>query len=323
VVRDTTNRLLTSGIITFVIPKEATTSNTMLPEGLLWLKGAVTNRPEQACQLVDAIANAVEVQFVMDSEDAAAAHLATAMPRGSIAKLITPIAAVSGVKQPYASFGGRQREDGRQLRTRAAERLRHKNRAVSAWDYERIVLDAFPSIHRVKCIPHATDGAWMAPGNVLLVVVPDLRNRNTPDPLQPKVDADTIARITDHVNAHVSGHVQLDVKNPDYQQIRIACAVKFRVGYEFNFYRQELERRLIERLSPWAFDATQELTFGGRVYASVILNFIEELPFVDYVKDFKLMTLVGGERRVVEHADPERPDAILVSDSAHDIVEVV
>ena len=321
VVRDTTNRLLASGVITFVIPKEATTANTILPTGLLWLKGTVGNSPENACQLVDVLANAVEVQYVMDSEDAAAAHLATALPKNSIAKLTTPIAPVSKVTQPYPSFGGRPREGGREMQTRVAERLRHKNRGVSPWDYERLVLDTFPSVHRAKCIPHASADSWLAPGHVLVVVVPDLRNRNTPDPLQPRVDADTIARIGDHLAAHVSGHVALKVKNPNYQKIRISCAVKFRTGYEFNFYRRELERRLIERLSPWAFDTTVELAFGGRIYASVVLNFIEELPFVDYVTDFKLTTFIGGERRVVLQAEPERPDCILVSDSTHDILE--
>jgi hypothetical protein len=323
VVRDTTNRLLTSGVMTFVLPNEATTANTILPTGLLWIKGTVRTTPENACQLIDVIANAVEVQYVMDAEDAAAAHLLTALPKASIAKLTTPIAAVSKVQQPFPSFAGRPREDGRAMRTRVAERLRHKNRGVSAWDYERIVLDAFPAVHRAKCIPHASADSWMAPGNVLVVVVPDLRNRNTPDVLQPKVDADTIARITDHLTGHVSGHVSLKVKNPEYQKIRVSCAVKFRVGYEFNFYRRELERRLIERLSPWAFDATQELSFGGSIYASVVLNFIEELPFVDYVTDFKLTTFTGptNERRVVLQAQPERPDTILVSDSTHDILE--
>ena len=325
VVRDTTNLLLTSGIVTFVIPKEATTANTIMPAGLIWLKATVSRErdPDATCQLVGAIANAVEVQFVMDSEDAAAAHLATALPQGSIARLVTSIGPVSKVRQPYPSFGGRPREGSEEVRTRAAERLRHKNRASAPWDYERLVLGAFPSVHRVKCIPHAAPGSWMAPGHTLIVVVPDLRNRNAPDPLQPKVDADTIVRITDYLAAHVSGHVRLAVKNAAYQRIRVACRVKFHAGYELNFYRQEMQRALIQFLSPWAFDASRPVTFGGRVYGSVLLDFVEELPFVDYVTDFKMSTFVGpaAERRDVGHATPETPDAILVSDATHEIAE--
>ena len=323
VVRDTTNQLLTSGVVGVVIPAEATTANTLLPPGLVWLKASIAHYADAASLLVDVVANAVEVRWVMDAEDAAAAHLATALPPGSIAKLATPIAAVSKVKQPYASFGGRTQESGDALRTRAAERLRHKDRAITQWDYERLVLGAFPSVHRAKCIPHASATSWMAPGSVMVVVVPDLRNRNTPDPLQPKVDADTLARIDEFLAVRAPGPVARLVRNPAYQRLRVSCLVRFHVGREFNFHRAATVHALIRVLSPWAFDQRQSLRFGGRVYASTLLNFIEELPYVDYVTDFKLLTDdETGTLAPVEHADPRTPDAILVSDASHDIGEV-
>jgi len=323
VVRDTTNLLLRSGVVGVVIPAEATTTNTLMPPGLIWLKASVPQNADAASLLVDAVANAVEVRWVMDAEDAGAAHLATALPPGSIAKLATPIASVSKVKQPYPSFGGQTRETGDALRTRAAERLRHKDRAVTQWDYERLVLDAFPSVHRAKCIPHASATSWMAPGHVMVVVVPDLRNRNAPDPLQPKVDADTLVRIDRFLAARMPAPVSLLVKNPAYQRLRVSCLVRFHIGREFNFHRAATVDALIRALSPWAFDESKPLGFGGRVYASTLLNFIEELPYVDYVTDFKLLTDdETGTLAPVAHADPRTPDAILVSDSSHDIGEV-
>ncbi len=323
IVRDTTNQWLTSGVVGVVIPAEATTANTLLPPGLVWLKASIAQYADEASLLVDVVANAVEVRWVMDAEDAAAAHLATALPPESIARLATPIAAASKVKQPYASFGGRTQESGDALRTRAAERLRHKDRAITQWDYERLVLGAFPSVHRAKCIPHASATSWMAPGNVMLVVVPDLRNRNAPDPLQPKVDADTLARIDQFLAERAPGPVARLVKNPAYQRLRVSCLVRFRVGREFNVHRAATVHELIRALSPWAFDQRQPLRFGGRVYASTLLNFIEELPYVDYVTDFKLLTDdETGMLAPVEHADPRTPDAILVSDASHDIGEV-
>ena len=333
VVRDTTNLLLRSGVVGVVVPSAATTTNTLLPGGLIWLKASVPQHADAASLLIDAVANAVEVRWVMNAEDAAATHLATALPPGTIAKLATPIASVSKVKQPYASFGGRTRESGDALRTRAAERLRHKDRALTQWDYERLILGAFPSVHRVKCIPHASATSWIAPGHVMVIVVPDLRNRfapdplqpnpNAPDPLQPKVDADTLVRIDQFLSARAPGPLSLLVKNPAYQRLRVSCLIRFHTGREFNFHRAATVKALIRALSPWAFDTSQPLRFGGRVYASTLLNFIEELPYVDYVTDFKLLVEDGtGAFAPVEHADPRTPDAILVSDKSHDIGEV-
>jgi hypothetical protein len=118
-------------------------------------------------------------------------------------------------------------------------------------------------------------------------------------------------------------HVHVAVKNPRYQKVRLDFEVRFRTGYEFNQYRDELEQAVIRALSPWAFDATHEITFGGSVYRSVLLNFVEELPYVDYVTDFRMYSFAGdvADATDIAVARPATPDTILVSDSGHTIVE--
>jgi hypothetical protein len=321
VVLDTTNQLLTSGIVAFVIPPEATVVNTILPAGHIWIKAAVLRNVEAVCQLIDVAANAVEVEFRDQGNDPA--HLAAPLPKGKIGRLKTPIAEVKKVAQPYASFGGRPAESVDALNIRAAERLRHKDRCVTAWDYERAVLAAFPAVHKAKCIPHAKDGAWLAPGHVLLVVVPDLRNKNAKDPLRPKVDADTLSRIAAHLQARAGMQTRIKVKNPTYQTVRLDFQVKLRTGYDFNFYSKLLNEELIRFLSPWAFDAEREISFGGRIYKSVLLDFVDQRPYVEYVTDFHMYSPAEGTNllRDVNEARAQRPDAILVSASAHSIGE--
>lgn len=323
VVLDTTNQLLASGIITFIIPAEATTGNTILPGGLVWIKAAISQRipavchVTAVCQLIFVSANAVEVQFKDNGNDPG--HLATALEKGKITKLRTGLPSVKSVKQPYASFGGRQAEPDDAFHTRVSERLRHKNRCITAWDYERIILEAFPGVHKVKCIPHAKGNCWLAPGNVLIVAVPDLKNKNARDLLQPKVDADTISRITSCVQARAGMQVQVHVKNPNYQKIQLDFKVKFHTGYEFNYYSQALNQALLRFLSPWAYEADREISFGGKVYKSVLLNFVEELDYVDYVTDFKMYSCTGTTPIFQDLAEvqPEAPDVILVSADMH------
>src|SRR5690606_11105362 len=130
-----------------------------------------------------------EVGFVDNGNYAG--HLAAALPAKCIGKLKNGLAAVKQVEQPYASFGYALVEQDDAIRTRVAERLRHKDRAQTAWDIERIILARFPAIHKVKCIPHARPGAWLTPDNVTVVVIPDLTNRNAVNLLQPRVDSNT------------------------------------------------------------------------------------------------------------------------------------
>lgn len=329
-VLDTTNHLLTSGLVQVVVPTEATTTNTVLPAGLVWLKAAVPRRvpgvPSNVAavsRLLSVSANALEVEFVDRGNDPA--HLETALPAGTIAKLQTGLAAVKKVVQPYASFGGATVERDEAFYTRASERLRHKNRCITPWDYERVVLEAFPSVHRVKCIPHAREGSWKAPGHVMVVVVPDLRNQNATDPLQPKVAADTLTRITDHVKARAGMQVEVKVKNPRYQKVHLDFKVRFHTGCEFNYYRTVLQQALLEALSPWAFESGREISFGGVVYKSVLMDVVEELDYVDYVSDFRMYSYAGStlDRKDLEEARPATPDTILVSDREHTITQAV
>jgi len=317
VVADTTNQLQTSGIVKYVIPAEATTNNTTLPAGQIWLKASVAQHVRAVSQLIAVMANALEVQYVDSGNDPQ--HLLTALANGSIAKVKNGNVAIKTVTQPFASFGGQLKETEQAFHTRVSERLRHKNRCVTVWDYERLVLNAFPKVHKVKCIPHASAKEWLAPGNVMLVVIPDLRNRNAVNPLQPKVDADTISRITSFVQKRIGMQIAVTVKNPNYQKLQLHFKVQFRTGYEFNYYRNALEQALIEYLSPWAYTDQRDLQFGGKVYKSVILDFVEEREYVDYVTDFRLYSYSGDSNPYIDlnEVTAITPDTILVSDASH------
>src|SRR4051812_867848 len=334
IVFDGSHQFRRSGVISLIVPKEATSEHTLLPSGLTWLRAAIEKNVRAACRLVAIAANAIEVKLVEPIADVG--HLATALPPGSIAKLKTPLAGVKGVTQPYASFGGRPLESSDALATRASERLRHKNRCITPWDYERMVLEHFPTVHRVKCVPHARDGAWLSPGHVLLIVVPDLRHRvaaamaAATDPtgpvgldlLQPRVDIDTLTEIQEFVQEHCGSQISIHVKNPLYRKIWLSFQVKFKRGRDFNYHRGLLANELVRFLSPWAFDSKRTLTFGGRLYRSVLLDFVEELEYVDYLTVFRMFTQAGVGVADRPDAAPDRPDAILVSDADHDITEV-
>jgi hypothetical protein len=323
--QDSSNDLRASGIVALTLPHETDLDHTWMPTGQVWLRAAIKEQSGAACQLIEVAANAVEVVYVAHDPTNDPLHLAAPLAAGTIAKLKDPQASVKKILQPYASFGGRQQESSEMLTRRSAERLRHRNRCITPWDYERMLLEAFPEVHKVKCIPHADGTSWLAPGNVLLIVIPDLRNQNAVDPLQPRVDLDTLTRMTEYAQAHCGMQVKLKVKNPRYQRVRVSFNVRFMPGYPYNFYRNELEQALIRALSPWAFDATRPIDFNGRIYRSVVLDFVEELPYVDFVTDFRL-GIVDDDNNTLKDVSElvaTAPDIILVSDNSHAIAELL
>ncbi|MES2208309.1 MAG: hypothetical protein V4525_16115 [Pseudomonadota bacterium] len=334
---DTTNECRTSGIVTIVLPREASTENTWMPDERVWLRATVSQYSAAVCEFIHVATNAVELRFVDQGNDPR--HLVQALPEGSIAKLKvlpsfsgTMPAAIKSISQPYASFGGSPQETNSALRKHASERLRHRQRCITPWDYERMLLEAFPHVHKVKCIPHASEQSWLAPGHVMLVVIPDLRNQNANDRLQPRVDIDTLTRMATFAQQHCGMQVALHVKNPRYQRVRLDFNVRFHAGFAFNYYSQQLHEAIIRKLSPWAYasDASddvspQALEFGGRLYRSVLLDFIEELPYVDFVTNFKMGVVPDGALPMKDVAEisADTPDTILVSNATHSITEVL
>jgi hypothetical protein len=253
-------------------------------------------------------------------------HLEHPLPAGTITKLIDRDASIKSVSQPFSSFGGRMAERDASFRIRVAERLRHKRRAVTLFDYERLVLERFPEVYKVRCLTHTNGDSEYAPGSVRVVVVPNLRNRNAVDPLRPRLSLSRLEEIRRDLTDMATDFASIEVVNPDYEEVRARLNVRFRTGFDKGYYTGRLEQDIIRFLSPWLYDEGIDLTFGGRVHRSAILNFIDEREYVDFVADFEMDHIVpptattAGETRVhVEEAQPTRSSAVIVPARTHEI----
>ncbi|BAY23219.1 hypothetical protein NIES2100_29830 [Calothrix sp. NIES-2100] len=293
IVSDFTNGLISSGIINLGIPGDISKNNTILDPNLHWIKASVKSGSRAICQIIGVHTQAARVTFFDVGNDPN--HLATPLPSGAIAKLAVPTAAIKKIEQPYNSFGGKVKEQPSHFYTRISEHLRHKGRAVTIFDYERLVLEKFPEIYKVRCINHGKvdeDQQFqeLVPGTVTLVVIPKLSPDRISQELEPKVNINLLEKIQEYLLALGSPWADIQVVNPIYEHIQVEFAVKFKSAYNVNFgyYRQELDRGIINFLTPWTIDPQAEINFGGVIYRSSILNFVEQQYYVDYVVDFQM-----------------------------------
>ena len=329
ILADKTNGLLTSGIIRFAIPERITDTNTLLPKGLHWLKASVENNSRGITKLIAVKPQAIDVSFRNQKNDLS--HLASALPAETISKLKKRDTAIKKISQPFASFGGQLPERDEAFYIRVSERLRHKGRAITIFDYERLVLEQFPAIYKVKCINHTQKGNEFSPGHVRLIVVPDLRNKNAIDPLRPRTTVNTLKEIGRYISRLSSDFVTIEVDNPQYEEIRVSFNVAFHKGYDKGFYLNQLEQEIIRFLSPWLYDDVADISFGGRIHRTWILNHVEEQEYVDFVTDFRMDHLLdfeletnlqsgaGLSRLDVEQAVVQSSSTVLVSSKTHNI----
>ncbi|CAA0120177.1 Uncharacterised protein [BD1-7 clade bacterium] len=329
IVLDTTEQFLQTGIVRLRISSVPTNGEyaTDMPADLLWLRLTANNDPRLFNDLISVTAQATQARF--ENRNNSLEHLLTPLPSGTLTKLKQRNSRIKAIEQPLETQGGQGVEDSRHYYQRVSERLRHKDRAIQAWDYERLVLEQFPEVFKAHCLNHAGKAVRAAgdgiqqynetrPGFVTLVVVPTLKNTHPKFRSTPAVKQATLRRIEAYLRQKTSPWVTLEVRNPSYEQVIVTGAVQFydRIT-ERAFYLEKLRAELDDFLTPWATDMAR-LSLGGRMYKSVILNFIEERDYVDYLKDFDVTINVNGqERRFEEELRTSSSLSLLVSSHQH------
>jgi hypothetical protein len=293
---DRTTALAASGVLSFAVPQAAVTTSTLMPGARHWLRITAPDNGAAVNRLLSVDAQAVRATFVDRGNDPA--FLETPLPAGTIAKLRVPDPAIKRLSQPYASFGGRGQEDRLAYHRRASERLRHKDRAVTMWDYEHLMLEAQTQVYRAKALNHTElvrqDGVVvgdneLSPGAVTVVAVPYTEGRDHLNPLRPYADRRTLEAIAETLGKRCSPFVRLEAANPKFEEVHVELNVAFLPGIaDTDFYRAKIEAALIDHLTPWRRRDALGAEFNGRVYKSSVINFVEELPFVDYLQDVRL-----------------------------------
>jgi hypothetical protein len=312
-----TDDFLVSGVVRLLLPPEASTNNTWLEPGFVWLRASIAGDVTAVCRLLAIHPNAVPVVLANPQR---ATHLGASLPAGSITQAPVALRGIKEIAQPYGSSRGAAPESTRIFHTRTSERLRHRQRAVTPWDFERLVLEKFPRVYRAMCLPHTDREVRPTPGCVTLVLVPDTRGRNQANPFTPFVDLATLADAEEFLGGLDTPFAEVAAINPVFEPLKLAFKVAFQPGKPFATFRSLLDTDLKRHLSPWAFESQVSPKFGGIVLRSALLAFIESLPYVDYLTELTLLpSTPHGDPALIQKVAPSTPASIITSALSHQI----
>lgn len=322
---DATRGLINSGDVEIALRAAAPGPAT---PGIRWLKASIDGDVRSACDVIGVHTQAVVARFV--DRDNAADHFDAPLPKETIDRLLQPDSRIVSVTQPYASFGSKPAERSDRFHTRVSERLRHKQRALAPWDYERLVLERFPQIYKAKCLRAGTPlsaGADIRTGDVDVVVVPEVRQALPGELFAPKAPADLVADIRAYLTERAPVGVNVRVRNAIYLGVKARLGVRFRPGQDEEQAKRRLREDIVRFLSPWAFDEGADITIGGKIYANSLIDFVDRREYVDYVAKVTLFRSAteGGHPLPVQvtavdyHVATTSPDQVLVSAIDHEI----
>lgn len=287
IIRDDTNGFLRTGIIMINVPTDINKSNTTLDNSLFWLRVSVRANVEGASNLISVASQVVKATLIGTKNIYDSDFLDQNLPSKSIQRPLKNLKGVKTVFQPLSSFNGQPFENEYNFQTRISERLRHRDRAVTCWDYERLILDNFNQIERATCLPNMTSLNLNSPGNVLLVVSPYANN--VINSKEPRTSSEVLYEIKSFLKKYTSPFVNVEVRNPSYERIRVICSVKFTEAHNHGFYIQQLNEHINRYLSGNMGGNSHGSLVGKVVYCSDVITYIRTLPFIQFVTRFSIV----------------------------------
>ena len=299
---DTTDGLLKSGIVKIEIPYGIQFDNTRLPAGKFWIRAAYNGKENLNSRIKNVFAQAVSV--ISDPS-------ATETPNNlktdqKVVKISLPgLKGIGKITGPFALEINNLFENDESFYNRVSEQLRHKNRAVTNWDVERIVLDKFKNIEKVRVYGRNSHPRELIKGSAMQIVL--IPKNNLADGMKRrnnKVDYHTLSEVKKYVSKMVSPYVKVEVMNPVYEQLKVRCRVKFNDYQKRGSLRNLLNNDLISYLSPDIENSFIEKGFDESISKTEILNFIESRPYVEFVTQFSVLQLVEvqGKYKIIDTA---------------------
>ncbi len=324
---DGTNGLIRSGVIKIRIPEFVQYNNTRLPQGKFWIRAVYDGKETLNSRIKNVFTQAVAVsssdevdESLLSTEKALKIKKISSGSKKGILEITGPVALkLNELTENVDSFY-----------SRISEQLRHKNRVVTNWDVERIVLDRFNQIEKVRVYGRNSHPEELVKGsNLQIVLIPKISLSEGKKLQTTKIDFSTLLEVKEYISQFVSPYLNIEVSNPVYEQIKVRCSVKFNDIHKSGYCKNLLNNELISFLSPGIETEMIEKGFDESFSKSEILNFIESRSYVDFVTEFSVLQLVEvqGNYKIIDTAKIQKINelrtisayAILTSAPEHQI----
>ncbi len=208
-------------------------------------------------------------------------------PRGVIEQLRTTVPYVDKVLNLEPAFGGQDLEDDESLCQRGSRWLRHRERAVTAEDFEDLAKLASPTVAAAKC--YSSEDRAMEPlakkvrrGMVSVVIVP-----RSPD-ARPQPDLELLRSVRDFLSARCAPEASLVVLAPEYVRMCVEAEVVAQNAYMGASVKAHCEDRLTRFLHPvMGGERGRGWEFGDCPHESDLYAQLEAVDGVGYVRSLR------------------------------------
>lgn len=206
IVAEETCGLTQSGFVEIKLPEKIKDSY-MDKQGRTWIRAAVTGDVSSCLAIRSIWTNCI--RLTARNGDG------LPLPVGTIQEMKNPDGRIESIFQPLPGFGGRPAETETQSAVRQSSRIYNRHRALTIKDYEQLVLEHFPEVDKVQCIPVPQEHKA---SKICLVVF-----SRAEDSRYCLSQAWKLAEIQRLIRQYAPPFVSLQVINPVYERVKVHC----------------------------------------------------------------------------------------------------
>jgi len=305
-VKDETAGLFRSGLWSAILPSDASASVPSMPSGRYWLRALMEDSGVSPAGVSDYpfIVGLVTNGMTATLQNPALLDIVTLsqpLPANSISQPISSISGLSNTLQPWASWGGRPQETTEAFFERSAQRLAHRNRALTWQDMVAMLKARFKEVFDVAIPSSIMQAVVPAPREQHLIIIPLNTEKDNADVLRPQLNQARLDDMASYLERLATPWQSIVVENPKYIDVRIVYEVSFHAWMNPDYGYRELRLALEQHYMPWVGGAADSVKLENRLDYYDVVAQIQQQAYVDYVVSLTL----DGDRESIQGADDE------------------
>lgn len=293
---DSSFGLTRSGIISFKGPKDINLNNLVMPNEFFWICCRTKDQQPMASVISGIYMNAFAAQAILEEQ----VQHNSVLPAFSVQSFEDDFPGLLSVTQPIDSFGGREREEKSPYYRRVSESLKHKFRAVTRWDIEKMLLQEFTWLGFVQVFGNFGQESFVAPGEVIVVGMPKIENKGSF--YLPKLNPGQLKEMELYLKKIVNPFVDVKVINPQYEYLMIKGKIKFN-SPDTGLLFKKLYEELLQESCPWFYDDISTAFYQRETKRAEILNLITSRAYVKFFTSFSLAQMFENEQGEYQFVD--------------------
>ena len=277
---DQTMNLMKTGVLSFRAPSDILATKNELDESNIFIKACSKNKTNQFSLIRSIRTNSVSASEVLNnSNQGESKHI----PPYSVEGFLNPIEGVLNMEQHLSAIRGKNKESDMDFYIRSSELLRHKNRPITKWDFEKFILSKFSWLSNVKCSSINRGNHQL---NIQLLCIKKIEEHENIDNI--KLSSAEKNEIKQYLKNYTSPFSKIEVINPVFEDLWIKCKVIFK-NISNGKGIQKLHVDFFNFICSWLYNPSEKSKIGVKIKKLDIINFLNNRPYISFITGISLI----------------------------------